>query len=274
MTSKRGRKPVIPTSAAIPEQLQRAFEIIVAYDSSQRLQFGHPDDLIRAIRDAPTLEEQNRLKRAWADQPAPTIEGCPPTGLPALDRALPYVIGGINHARVLPLYLISVIKDDSDLGEYARRENALRAVKDGMDKAVELLKGVRQEHMAAIVAKLAEIVPLGVAHHLEIETNQAPGKLDPKQLEAFATLNEVDPRDNWPLTPVQKHAYGQSRGASVFRTLDRYISKGAPKQTRIIIDLAALAGITIKPNEITAWRKSDNTEITSGCLKRQFREIT
>lgn len=273
MTSKPGRKRIIPTEAATADQLMAAFKTIVEYDSFQRLKFGHPDDLIRAIRDAPTLEDQNRLKRAWADQPPPTIEGCPPTGLPALDRALPYVIGGINQAKVLPLYLKSVLEDDSDLGERTRRENDLSSAMIHLEKAVELLKGVRQEHIAAIVAKLAEIVPRGVTNHLEIKTNQAPGKMDPKQLEAFATLNEADPRDNWPLTSVQKHAYGQSRGAAVSRALEGYI-RGGQQQTRIIIDLAALADVTIRPNEITARRASDNTEITRGSHKRPFRELT
>ncbi len=280
MTGKRGRKPITPTEAATSEQLETAHNIIMAHAEQQRFYHANHENLMTEIRKATTPEEKNSISVEFSEWRGPIIAGCPPTGLPALDRALPYVTGGIMRASILPLYLKSVLEDNSDLGAQRVREGNLRQAAKHMQQAMELLRVEGEDQAADIAGKLAEMMRHAVTGRLELTVapshrigglaTMAEQAASVYRLEAAEIDGRVFPGV---LSPLQWFARGGTKEASVQRALEQYIPAAQPRiRTRIIIDLAALAGVTMKPSEITARRSSENTELTGGNRRRRVRQ--
>jgi hypothetical protein len=64
MTSKPGRKPIIPTEPATGEQLETAYNIIMDHAEQQRRRHANLADLANRtaeIKKATTIEEKNRI---------------------------------------------------------------------------------------------------------------------------------------------------------------------------------------------------------------------
>jgi hypothetical protein len=188
-----------------------------------------------------------------------------------LDDALPYVTGGIMRASTVPLYLKGVLEDNSDLGARRVREGKLRQAAKHMQQAMTLLRGEGEDQAADIAGKLAEMMCHAVTARLELTVapSHRIGGLATMAKQAAPVYRleatEIDGRAfPGPLSPLQWFARGGSKEASVQRALEQYIPEGAPNRTRIIIDLAALAGVTIKSNEVRARRASGNAELTGG----------
>lgn len=282
MTGKRGRKPITPTEAATSEQLETAHNIIMAHAEQQRFYHANHENLMTEIRKATTAEEKNRIATEFSEWRGPIIAGCPPTGLRALDHALPYVTGGIMRASILPLYLKGVLEDNSDLGAWRVREKNLRQAANHMQQAMELLRVEGEDQAADIAGKLAEMMRHAVTARLELTVapSHRIGGLATMAKQAASVYRleatEIDGRA-FPgvLSPLQWFAYGGTKEASVQRALEEYIPEDPRRiRTRIIIDLAALAGVTIKSNQVTARRASENTELTGGSHRRRFRQPT
>jgi hypothetical protein len=229
------------------------------------------------------LEAMSETKRdvVWAEQlaqfqrrarePRPDLSMLK-TGIPALDRALPWVTlgadrgkdetepqtGSIRHAVLLARQMIQ-LHDDATSGlpaDFAKRLRKVERARKCLHEASQLLKEAGADHLSALASNLAEVAGLARGADVRVRPfDPETGKIGDAErigLTGFAHHDKMPPNVAlWHAKETGRatNAKAAANGAAV-RALGYFIRSDAPQRAPIIAGLCQVLGYDVKSQAV------------------------